>query len=146
MQANDGQCRLVKAHNGQQQPMQRSLPSPTDSCWIPVDSGGIKFGRAPCQYWHSREQLFWQNRAILELRPEWSTGITRTESCRIFVISLTHPPPQQPQQQTTTITTTTITTTTTTTTTMMHLNATTTTTTAIAPNDNARGLRQHISR
>ena len=40
--------------------------------WNPADSGGIIFGRAPCQNYHSRDHLFWWNRAIPELVPEWS--------------------------------------------------------------------------
>jgi Helitron helicase-like domain at N-terminus len=39
----------------------RSLPCPCDSCRIPVDSGGIKFGRGHCQYCHSGDQLFRRN-------------------------------------------------------------------------------------
>ena len=40
--------------------------------WNPVDSGGIIFGRAPCQNYHSGDHLFRRNRAIPELGPEWS--------------------------------------------------------------------------
>ena len=40
--------------------------------WNPADSAELFFGRAPCQNYHSRDHLFWQNRAIPELGPEWS--------------------------------------------------------------------------
>ena len=53
----------------------RSLSCPSDSCLnpvIPAESGGIIFGREPCQNCHSGDQLFWWNWAIPELRLEWS--------------------------------------------------------------------------
>ena len=40
--------------------------------WNPAESGGIFFGRELCQNCHSGDHLFQRNRAILELRPEWS--------------------------------------------------------------------------
>ena len=40
--------------------------------WFLLESGGIIFGREPCQNCHSGDQLFRWNWAIPELRPEWS--------------------------------------------------------------------------
>ena len=48
--------------------------------WNLVESSGVIFDREPCQNYHSRGYLFWWNRAIPELGPEW----TRTESGRIL--------------------------------------------------------------
>ena len=46
--------------------------------WNPVESGGIIFGRAPCQNYHSGDHLFQWNRAIPELGPEWTqNGLER---------------------------------------------------------------------
>ena len=40
--------------------------------WNPAESGGIIFGRAPCQNYHSGDHLFQRNGAIPELGLEWS--------------------------------------------------------------------------
>ena len=40
--------------------------------WFLLESSGIIFGRVPCQNCHSGYHLFQQNRAIMELGPEWS--------------------------------------------------------------------------
>ena len=53
-------------------PNTRSLSCPCDSCWNPVESSRIIFGREPCQNCHSGDHLFQQNRAIPELTLEWS--------------------------------------------------------------------------
>ena len=55
--------------------------------WNPVESGRIIFGRESCQNCHSGDHLFWWNRAILELAPEWSwNGLERNlaECCFFF--------------------------------------------------------------
>ena len=52
--------------------------------WNPADSGGIIFGRAPCQNYHSGDHLFRQNRAIPELGLEW----TGTESGRMHFVCI----------------------------------------------------------
>ena len=40
--------------------------------WNLAESSGIIFGRESCQNCHSGDHLFWWNRAIPELGPEWS--------------------------------------------------------------------------
>ena len=46
--------------------------------WNPAESGGIIFGRVPCQNYHSGDHLFQQNRAIPELGLEWTrNGLER---------------------------------------------------------------------
>ncbi|KIJ95212.1 hypothetical protein K443DRAFT_44287, partial [Laccaria amethystina LaAM-08-1] len=42
-------------------------------------SGGMKFGRKACYFFHSGVLLFWRNSQILELRPECSAEYTGTE-------------------------------------------------------------------
>jgi hypothetical protein len=53
-----------------------------DSCRIPVDSGGMQIGRGSCQYCHSSNCSFRQNRGIPELIPECSAEFTGTECNR----------------------------------------------------------------
>ena len=48
--------------------------------WFLLESSRIIFGREPCQNCLSGDHLFWQNRAIPELGPEWSPEWTGTES------------------------------------------------------------------
>ncbi|EDR11753.1 uncharacterized protein LACBIDRAFT_323917 [Laccaria bicolor S238N-H82] len=54
---------------------------------IPVDSGGMKFGREACYFCHSGALPFRRNLGIPELTPECSAGLTGTEwnGIRFFV-------------------------------------------------------------
>ncbi|KIK05962.1 hypothetical protein K443DRAFT_90369, partial [Laccaria amethystina LaAM-08-1] len=52
-----------------------------------LESGGMKFGRKACYFFHSGVLLFWRNHRILELRPECSAEFTGMEcdGIRLFV-------------------------------------------------------------
>ncbi|KIJ90513.1 hypothetical protein K443DRAFT_116482, partial [Laccaria amethystina LaAM-08-1] len=54
----------------------------------PAESGGMKFGRKACYFFHSGVLLFRRNDRIPELRPECSAELTGTESdgIRLFGI------------------------------------------------------------
>ena len=63
-------------------PLSRSYQCPTDSCRIPVHSGGMEIGRGLCQYCHSCCFSFQRNPYIPELILECSPEFTGTECNR----------------------------------------------------------------